>query len=128
MFIIKGGSFMLGYLFQAIAQQIGPALSQVARRIPPAYYAYGAKQLSRQVSSWYNSLSPNEKERVDKVIFWVVKDVVADIVTMTTGLPLRPLVSKAFDLLKEYNGNSDAKQYVESEIKKQLESRSIKPL
>lgn len=130
---------MLGPILSAIANQIGPVLNNLMQnvapllnRIPRGVYIVGArilsKEIDRHVSNWYNSLSSKAQERIDKAIFWVIKDLTGDVISSMTGIPLKPLVDKVFDQLKEYRGDKGAKEYVETELKKQIEIlRKIAP-
>lgn len=126
---------MLGPILQAIGNQIGPALNQLLQsatpllqQVPTGLYYAGARLLSREIeqaaSSWYHSLSSEARVRVDNAIFWAIKDLTGDVITCTTGIPLKSLVDKVFDELREYKDESGAEEYVESTLKKEIEQRS----
>ena len=121
-------NYMLGPLLNTLAQQIGPKLQQLlqaaapyARRIPPPAYLMAARCLSKEVSNWYNSLSPEAQKKIDNAIYWVVKDLTSDAIEAYTGIPVRPLVNKVMDSLQEHQGNPEAEKYVSARITQQLE-------
>ena len=62
-----------------------------------------------------------QKKRLDNAIFWAIKDATGDMITIYSGLPLKPLIDKVFDKVKEWKGNPHAEHYVENKLKKQIE-------
>ncbi|WP_289022859.1 hypothetical protein [Desulfobacter postgatei] len=123
---------MLGPILQSLWQTIGPAAQQLfqaaapyAKRIPPHVYVRAATEMSKSVSSWYNSLNIETQERIDNAIAWVVKDLSGDIATAVTGLPIGPLVEKVLDIVWEFKDTPDAKAYINDELSRQIEQKKI---
>ena len=81
--------------------------------------------LSKNVSDWYNSLSLQERKKLDGAIEWVVKDLASDAATMVTGLPVGPLVHKVLDMVWEHEHTPEAKEYVTGELKKRLNHKHV---
>jgi hypothetical protein len=114
---------MLGPIVLQAAKVISQFLSRnpIFLRIGSRYI--GSGQAERDYKKWYKSLSPEGQKRVDDAILWVVKDLAGDIIQAYVSVPIPPLVDKVFDVLVDITRNSDAEQYVESELKRKLKQR-----
>lgn len=95
------------------------ATSLLGKYVKPAHVSMAA----RYTKVWYYSLSWEDKQKVDKVITWCVKDLTADVIHLYTGVHVKPLVNKVFEKLGENCRNADSEKYVEEELKKGIEER-----
>lgn len=122
---------MLGPILQALGRQVGPMAQQLfqvvspyASKIPPHIYVRVAREASKGVSSWYDSLDYQSRKRIDGAITWVIKDLSGDIVSGMTGLPVgqivKPLVGKVLDVLHEHRNTPEAEAYIEGELTRKL--------
>jgi hypothetical protein len=139
---------MIGPLLQALWQQVGPtvgpaaqqlfqALSPYMRRVPPYLYISAAKDLSKTVENAYNRLSPEDKENLQMVARWAVRDGLGDAASNVSGIPrpvldklLIPLFDKIEELFKDDPEKAiEAKSYVADEILSQVANNPIaKPI
>ena len=132
---------MLFPILQALWQQAGPQVIQVfnspmwsqlisqIQRNPAIIntLARGAHALISNVSDWYRSLSPGEKQRMQNAIAWVIKDLSGDVVAAATGLPIGPLVNlgvaKVLDDLGHANPSPAEVSFIQSELFRHLNRR-----
>ncbi|MCK9168900.1 MAG: hypothetical protein M0P01_00630 [Treponema sp.] len=85
--------------------------------IPPPIIGRAAKVAIKQTSIWYSSLSGEDRDKVDKAILFVVKDLTKDLIKLYTGMDFEPLVDMVIDILGKYQANAEAKSYIKSQIK-----------
>lgn len=116
--------YVLGPLLKELLQHIGPqaqvflsspALQQQLinslMKIPSPLILVTAKaagELPKEVSDWYNSLSAEERKRINNAITWVAKDLSGYAAKELTGLPIDKFIS-------EYVGTGLAATLVKTE-------------
>ena len=120
---------MLGPILQAAWQQIGPAVQQAVifalpylRRIPPHVYINAGREVSKEISDWYNSLDATSRKKINNAITWVAKDLLCDVAFAYTGLQLKPLVDKVLELVGEHQDSPEARAYINDELVRRIES------
>jgi hypothetical protein len=129
---------MIFPILQALWQQAGPQVLQVfnspiwsqlmlqIQRNPVIIntLARGANALISNISYTYQSLSSEEKQRMQNAITWVIKDLSGDVVAAATGLPIGPLVNlgvaKVLDDLGHDNPSPEEVSFIRSELFRQL--------
>src|SRR5687768_11282472 len=122
---------MLFPILQYVWQQIGPLVQQASpqiisaiQKLPPYIMVQGGRYVSQSVFSWYQSLTPEEIERLQNAVFWVAKDLAGDVAAAATGLPIGPFVDMAVENVLDKLGHDNASQeevtYIQSELLRQL--------
>jgi hypothetical protein len=124
---------MIGQILQALWQQVAPqvgqfvnspALPQLGRillRIPPPFYGGVANEVSANVSSCYDSLTPEDKQRLQDATAWVIKDLSGDALDAIAGLPIGSfVVEKVLAYLgHENNAPEQEKAFIRYELLRQ---------
>ncbi len=123
------GTILQG-LWQQFAPQVGqfvnsPALPQLVRilqRLPLSIYIRGADELSASVSGWYDSLTPEDKKRLQDATAYVIKDLSGDVLDAVTGLPIGSFVVEQVlaYLGHDKNAPEQEKAFIRYELSRQL--------
>lgn len=132
---------MIGTVLQALVQQVGPQVTQFfsspafpqlvnnLQRIPVIFWVRGAQAVSTEVSGWYESLSPEAKQRLQDAAAWAIKDLSVDLLSMAAGgLPVGPVIELLVDkVLAELGHGKDTpeqeKAFIRLELQNQLQNR-----
>ena len=116
---------MLGPLIQQLAQQIGQYLSQpstvhMLRGMAVRYV--GSGQAERDYNEWYNSLSPESQERVDRIILWAIKEATVLAAASLGGPVAATIVKTAVELamneLKEHD--ESVREEIQVRVERQI--------
>jgi hypothetical protein len=124
---------MIGQILQNLLQQVGPQVGQYVNspafiqllrylvRIPPPIYGGAANEISASVSTWYDSLTPEDKQRLKEATAYVAKDVTGDILDAVTGLPIGSfVVERVLAILgHDKNVTEQEKAFIQSEVWRQ---------
>jgi hypothetical protein len=127
---------MIGQILQIISQQVTPQIGQFVNspaftqllgnllRIPPPIYKVVTKELSASVSTWYDSLTPEDKQRLQDATAYVIKDLSGDILDAVTGLPIGSfVVEKVLAILgHDKNVSEQEKAFIQYEVERQLKA------
>lgn len=108
-----------------------PQLLTAIQRIPPPVYGYVGKVASEEMRKlpertvqWYASLKPEDRERLNNAIAWVLKDIASGSLEDLIGLPVGKLVNPAVDKvlahLGHINPSKEESNYIRSELERQL--------
>lgn len=136
--------YVLGPLLKELLQHIGPQAQQFLSspalqqqlinsltKIPPpliGWVASGASEMPKEVSAWHNSLSVEERKRINDAITWVAKDLSGFAAKELTGLPIDKKVSELVGAglaailveLETYNPPPQEVAYIDSGLLRQL--------
>jgi hypothetical protein len=136
---------MIGTILQALVQQVGPQVTQFLnspalpqlvnslQRIPLVYWVRGAQAVSTEVSGWYESLSPEAKQRLQDAAAWAIKDLSVDLLSMAAtaaagGIPVGPVIELLINKVLEKEGHEQnvseqEKAFIRLELQRQLQNR-----
>jgi hypothetical protein len=128
---------MLGPIIQALWQQVGPQAQQyftspaftetirIMMKLPLNAYVEAGKVVSASASSWYDSLSFEDKKRIMDAIAWVIKDLSGFAANQLTGLPIGSLVEQGVGLVLANLEHPDPSPQEVVLIKTELEKRML---
>jgi hypothetical protein len=136
---------MIGTILQALVQQVGPQVTQFLnspalpqlvsnlQRVPLIFWVRGAQAVSTEVSNWYESLSPEAKQRLHDSVAWAIKDLSIDLLSMAAtaaaggipvGLVIEPLVDKVLaELGQSKNAPEQEKAFIRLELQRQAQEK-----
>ncbi len=135
---------MLLPILQALWQQSGTQLTQFLnspafpqlinnlQRIPPIIWVKGAQTVSQEASTWYESLSPETKQRLQDGVTWAIKDLSMDLLSLAVtaaagGIPVGPVIELLINKVlekqgHEQNASEQEKAFIRFEIQRQLKN------
>lgn len=104
-----------------------PQMLNAIQRIPPPVYGHVGKVASEEMRKlpertiqWYASLKPEDRERLNNAIAWVLKDIASGSLEDLTGLPVGklvdPLVDKVLAHLGHPNPSQEELDYIRSKL------------
>lgn len=121
---------MLGPIIQQLAQQIGQYLSNPAtiHTLKGAAIRYvNTGQAERDYNRWYNSLSPENQERVDRVILWAIKEAMGLAASSLGGPVAGTVVKNAVELaMNELKENDESiRAEIQTKVENQIATASL---